>query len=108
MSRKGDVYYKNIKAGVIEQADGVYKFTYAKEYLQSKEAQPISLLLPLQETPFVETTMIPFFDGLIPEGILLSIAEKNWKLDRKDRMGLLLNMCNDSIGAVRVKDTSES
>jgi serine/threonine-protein kinase HipA len=48
--------------------------------------------------------MFPFFDGLIPEGWLLDIAEKNWKIDSRDRMGLLLACCKDCIGAVSVLD----
>jgi serine/threonine-protein kinase HipA len=46
--------------------------------------------------------MFPFFDGLIPEGWLLNIAVRTWKLDQRDRMGLLLTVCRDPIGAVRV------
>ncbi len=41
-------------------------------------------------------------DGLIPEGWLLNIAETNWKIDRKDRMSLLLALCNDCIGDVKI------
>ena len=104
--RQGEVYYQNLKAGLIEQGDGLYRFTYDENYLKHKDAKPISLLLPLQATPFEDKNMIAFFDGLIPEGWLLNIAEKNWKIDRKDRMGLLLNMCHDTIGAVTIKDTS--
>lgn len=33
--------------------------------------------------------MFPFFDGLIPEGWLLEIAVNNWKLNQRDRFGLL-------------------
>ena len=47
--------------------------------------------------------LFPFFDGLIPEGWLLDIAEKNWKLDGRDRMGLLLACCSSAIGAVSVR-----
>jgi serine/threonine-protein kinase HipA len=48
--------------------------------------------------------MLPFFDGLIPEGWLLEIAEKNWKLNPRDRMGLLLACCRDCIGAVSIEE----
>ncbi len=47
--------------------------------------------------------VIPFFDGLIPEGFLLDVALKNWKLSEKDRMELLLSVCGDCIGAVSIK-----
>jgi serine/threonine-protein kinase HipA len=33
---------------------------------------------------------VPFFDGLIPEGWLLDIAEQYWKVNPPDRMGLLI------------------
>ena len=46
--------------------------------------------------------MFPFFDGLIPEGWLLDIAETNWKINQRDRMGLLLAFCKDCIGAVSI------
>ena len=46
--------------------------------------------------------LFPFFDGLIPEGWLLGIAERSWKISRLDRMSLLLACCKDCIGAVSV------
>jgi serine/threonine-protein kinase HipA len=51
--------------------------------------------------------LFAFFDGLIPEGWLLDIAEKNWKINYKDRMGLLLTCCKDCIGAVSVENNNE-
>ena len=47
--------------------------------------------------------MIPFFDGLIPEGWLLDITVKNWKVNPNDRMELLLIACKDCIGAVSIE-----
>jgi len=51
--------------------------------------------------------LFPFFDGLIPEGWLLNIAEMNWKINHKDRMGLLLTCCQDCIGAVSVRNNEK-
>ena len=62
---------------------------YDSAYLLAENAEPVSLTLPLQETPFTDTVLFPFFDGLIPEGCLLGFAVKNWKLNPRDRMGLL-------------------
>jgi len=107
MKKIGKVFFKDRLAGFIEQAEGEYIFTYASEYLLESNAQPISLILPLRKEPYREKTMIPYFDGLIPEGWLLTIAEKNWKIDRKDRMSMLLTVCGDCIGAVKVLDASE-
>jgi serine/threonine-protein kinase HipA len=73
-------------------------------YLTGSTAKPVSLTLPMQDKPHKSKTMFPFFDGLIPEGWLLEIAEKNWKLNARDRMGLLLACCRDCIGAVSIEE----
>ena len=71
-------------------------------------AQPVSLTLPLDKAEYNSTVLFPFFDGLIPEGWLLAIAEKNWKINPRDRMGLLLTCCKDCIGAVSIYPVIES
>lgn len=107
MRKKGKVYYQDMYAGLIEQYDGEYIFQYDPKYLSHEDKKAISVLLPLTSEPYVSKTMFPFFDGLIPEGWLLNIAEKTWKLDRRDRMALLLALCKDSVGAVKVIDASD-
>ena len=102
MNRRGQVYFREKLAGVIEQQEGEYLFTYDAAYLADPGTMPISLTLPKREAPYKQKTMITFFDGLIPEGWLLDIATKNWKVDRRDRMGLLLAVCRDCIGAVHI------
>lgn len=103
MNRKGIVYYNNIECGIILENDDGYIFRYDQNWLEDPLAKPISLTLPLQKEEFFSNTLFSFFDGLIPEGWLLEIAVNKWKLNRKDRMGLLLTVCNDTIGAVSVK-----
>lgn len=91
-------------AGFISETDNGYTFLYETNYLNRSEVKPVSLTLPLQDKPHFSKTMFPFFDGLIPEGWLLEIAEKNWKLNVRDRMGLLLVCCKDCIGAVSIEE----
>ena len=79
-----------------------YFFAYDLNYLAQKDAQAVSLTLALQTEMYCSKTLFAFFDGLIPEGWLLDIAKKNWKINHKDRMGLLLNCCKDCIGAVSI------
>ena len=108
MSREGTVLYKGTRAGRIVEDDRGYHFRYHDEYLKNPGARPVSLTLPLRSEEYSSKTMIPFFDGLVPEGWLLDIAQKNWKLDPKDRMGLLLACCKDCIGAVSVLSEPET
>ncbi len=100
--RKGSVLYADIPAGEIRELEDSYEFQYSSEYLQSEMPKPVSLTLPLQEGIFSSQYLFSFFDGLIPEGWLLDVAEKNWKLDPRDRMGLLLSCCKETIGAVSI------
>lgn len=80
---------------------------YDKAYAAQPDARPASLTLPLREAPYTSKVLFPIFDGLIPEGWLLDIAERNWKLNSRDRMGLLLACCKDCIGAVSVEEVKE-
>ena len=52
---------------------------------------------------YLPKTLFSFFDGLIPEGWLLDVITRNWKMDRKDRFGLLLVSCRDAIGNVSIR-----
>ena len=100
--RQGRIFSNGAVAGIITEDENGYSFVYDKEYLNAPDAQPVSLTLPLREEPYVNNVMFSFFDGLIPEGWMLNIAERNWKINRRDRMGLLLTCCRDCIGNVSV------
>jgi serine/threonine-protein kinase HipA len=91
-------------AGFLIEDENGYTFQYEDSYCSDNRNEAISLTLPLQQEPYNSKSLFPFFDGLIPEGWLLAIAEKNWKIDSRDRMGLLLACCEDCIGAVSVKE----
>lgn len=105
--RKAEIQYNNQTAGWLVQDEDGYHFAYDQRYLVADKAEPVSLTLPLQVEPYHSNVLFPFFDGLIPEGWLLDIAEKNWKLNPRDRMGLLLACCKDCIGAVSVHPAKE-
>ncbi|MCE7855714.1 MAG: phosphatidylinositol kinase [Ignavibacteria bacterium CHB3] len=79
--RRGKVFYKDEFAGIVIEDDNGVSF---------------------RDEPYTDKVMLPFFDNLIPEGWLLEIAEQNWKINPRDRMGLLLAFCKDTIGAVSV------
>ena len=107
MTRKAEIYLFNKKAGLLTENDEGYSFQYNSDYLQLEDAIPVSQLLPLTDKPFEDRVLFPFFDGLIPEGWLLDIAAENWKLDPRDRMGLLLACCKDCIGAASIHNISD-
>lgn len=105
--RKAAIKIEDQIAGWLIQDDQGYHFEYDKVYALLPNARPVSLTLALKEKPYHSKVLFPFFDGLIPEGWLLDIAEKNWKLNPRDRMGLLLACCKDCIGTISVEEINE-
>lgn len=101
--RQADIYYKEHLAGTLtETDDGEYVFKYSKEYTEKHPNEFITFTMPVTDKPYTDKRLFPFFEGLIPEGWLLDIAAKNWKINPNDRMGLLLACCQNCIGAVSV------
>ena len=105
--KRAIVYMYDKIAGTLVEDDEGFHFKYIDEYLESENAEPISLTIPLKKETFSSNILFPFFDGLIPEGWLLDIATKNWKLDERDRMSILLATCMDCIGAVSILELKE-
>lgn len=102
--RKANVYYKDLLAGILTETDeGEYIFKYDDKYTENYPDQFITFSMPVSNNVYVENRLFPFFEGLIPEGWLLDIASKSWKIDKNDRMGLLLACCKNCIGAVSVE-----
>ncbi len=105
--RTAYVYVRDTFAGILRETDSGYSFNYDDEYLMGEKSLAVSLTMPLQKEEYTSKTLFAFFDGLIPEGWLLDIVSHNWKIDRKDRFGILLVACKDPIGNVRIKEAKE-
>lgn len=103
MGREGKVFVQGEYAGLVKETDEGYEFAYDPVYLAKEKALPVSLTMPVREEPYRTNTLFPFFDGLIPEGWLLAVVERNWKIDEKDRFGLMLASCRDCIGDVHIE-----
>lgn len=102
--RTAYVYVRDSFAGVLEETDSGYSFSYDEDYLNKENATAVSLTLPLSRVTYKSQILFPFFDGLIPEGWLLDVVTKNWKINRNDRFGLLLVACKDGIGNVSIME----
>ena len=106
--KQAKVFINNTLAGILTEDEAGYEFMYLPEYLASDTAIPVSLTLPLSDKPYRDKVLFPFFDGLIPEGWLLDIAEQSWKISARDRFSLLLACCKDCIGNISVIPMEES
>ena len=105
--RRGYVFVQNNFAGMIEETDEGYIFSYTTDYLEKENALAVSLTMPLDNRTYKSAVLFPFFDGLIPEGWLLGIVNRHWKIDLQDRFGLLLAVCKDGSGDVSIKSEEE-
>ncbi len=100
--KRARVFINSTLAGILTEDDMGYEFRYDADYIGSGQAEPISLTLPLKEEAYRDKVLFPFFDGLIPEGWLLDIAEQSWKISARDRFSLLLACCKDCIGNISI------
>ena len=102
------VYIKDVFCGIITESEEGYTFEYDKAYLNMDGATALSPTMPLTDETYVKEMMFPVFDGLIPEGWLLDIAQSSWKIDARDRMSLLLACCKDCIGDIGVIELKDN
>lgn len=105
--RSVQVYIRNAYAGELSETDEGYLFSYDEEYRKREDASVVSLTMPIRQEPYQSKTLFSFFDGLIPEGWLLGVVSRNWKIDVKDRFGLLAVACRDAIGNVSIREKKE-
>lgn len=100
--KQAEIFMYDKLAGILTEDENGFTFQYDLNYLNDSDSEAISLTMPLKNKPYHDKVLFPFFDGLIPEGWLLDIAERSWKINQRDRMSLLLACCKDCIGAVSV------
>lgn len=100
--RKANVFVNGIIAGYLEELEEKrYRFIYRDDYTGS----PVSLTMPVDKKEFFFDKFPPFFEGLLPEGIMLEALLKIKKIDRYDYMSQLLAVGKDMVGYVSVEDS---
>ena len=98
--RKARILVHGIEAGVLEQLlDGKYTFTYQAGY----QGAAVSLTMPLKNTIYEFDTFPPFFEGLLPEGLMLEALLRKYKIDKHDYLSQLIRVGQDLVGAVTVE-----
>ena len=98
--RRAVVLFQDEEAGLIEETESGYSFTYNDEFI--KKNKPLSVSLPLKQKKYENNDLFPFFAGLLPEGWYLDLVVKTLKIDKRDNFGILLNTCKETIGAVAI------
>jgi serine/threonine-protein kinase HipA len=103
--RKAEVFIGGKSAGILEEIEfgKLYRFIYHDGY----DGISISLTMRVQEKAFEFDRFPPFFDGLLPEGVLLEGLLKQGKIDKYDYFSQLISVGGDLVGAVTVKEILE-
>jgi serine/threonine-protein kinase HipA len=100
--RRAEVSMHGMPAGILEEIEVGREYRFA--YLENYQGPPVSLTMPVEEKEFVFDHFPPYFDGLLPEGILLEGLLKQRKIDKYDYLGQLIAVGNDLVGAITVQE----
>ena len=98
--RRAIVMVHGNRAGVLtEVSPAEYYFEYDENY----KGEAVSLTMPTTQQEYNYTSFPPFFEGLLPEGVMLEGLLRIVKIDKKDYFSQLIATGNDLVGAVTVK-----
>ena len=102
--RQGIVKVNGMRAGLLQEDAGYYRFIYDEDYLDRRDSRPVSMTLPLRKEPYTSTQLFPFFYSLLSEGHNRAAQCTLLHLDKDDDFGLLLETAAyDTIGYVTVE-----
>jgi serine/threonine-protein kinase HipA len=103
--REAEVLMHGIPAGILQEIETgkKYRFAYYEEYI----GPSVALTMPVDGKEFVFNRFPPFFDGLLPEGLLLEGLLRIRKIDKYDYLNQLIAVGNDLVGAVTVREKME-
>jgi len=103
--RKARVYNLGVSCGYLEELVKGKKYRFA--YLDEYAGIPISLTMPVSNKEYIYDEFPPFFDGLLPEGVMLEGLLRKAKLDKYDLFGQLMLVGGDMVGSVTVEEIYE-
>lgn len=87
----------------IERTDGRLALRYRPEAVQTSAGSVlISASLPVRRDPYAEAALLPFFEGLLPEGLVRERIATRLRLDPADVFGLLREIGRDCAGALSI------
>jgi len=57
IGKRGKVYVDGVLAGIIEEREGLFIFTYDQFYLKNSDSKPVSLTIPLRPESYEQKTI---------------------------------------------------
>lgn len=104
--KRANVFVDGILAGELQeiQRGKHYRFVYADKYAGAS----VSLEMPTTKLVYDYDRFPPFFEGLLPEGMMLEGLLRQTKIDRNDLMAQITTVGGDLVGNVTVGGMNES
>ncbi len=99
--KRAKVFVDGVLAGEIQEIEREKKYRFL--YLEDYKGPSVSLEMPLTQLIYDYDKFPPFFEGLLPEGMMLEGLLRQTKLDRNDLMGQLIAVGGDLVGNVTVE-----
>ena len=104
---KLDVFLGERRLGELKRrGPSRYRFAYSQEALVA-EGSGLSVSLPLREAIFTPGESAPFFEGLLPEGVVRAAVAEKLRLSEGDGFGMLGELGADCAGAVSMLPEGE-
>ena len=99
--KKANIFVDGVFAGELQeiQRGKHYLFIYQERY----KGLPVSLEMPTGQTQYEFDRFPPFFEGLLPEGMMLEGLLRQTKIDRSDLLSQLIAVGKDLVGNVTVE-----
>ena len=99
------VFCHGVPCGILEKMpiDETYCFTYDDHY----QGSSISLTMPVQERSFSYPNLPPFFEGLLPEYLVLDEILLPYKIDAENYLLQLAIIGKNLPGAVTLQPVQE-
>ncbi len=102
MIKQAYVFVDGVYAGVLQELERNkhYRFEYTNDY----SGPSVSLEMNTKTRIYDFNRFPPFFEGLLPEGMMLEGLLRGSKIDRNDLMSQLIMVGHDLVGNVTVQE----
>lgn len=99
--KTANVFVDGVLAGQLEEVNRGLQYCF--RYAQGYNGPSVSLEMPTTQLIYNYDKFPPFFEGLLPEGIMLEGLLRQSKIDRDDFMSQLITVGHDLVGNVTVE-----
>jgi len=100
--RRAKIFVNGVEAGVLEELKPSGEFVF--RYHDSYHGTPVSLTMPVERREIHFDRFPPFFEGVLPEGVMLDGLLRQRKIDKDDLFSQLIAVGKDLVGAVTVEE----